>query len=198
MTRQILPKQEIFLLSAIVLFLCGCFDSFNREPVSKQTIQVQEFEVSETIYKTEGWPDHIFERIYIANNNGETVELGRYSNEGDAGIDSTTPPIVQNGRLVVFSSAYVFILESDSNSIEFFPYAAEGWSGYAQTHRLNGHYDYIATDFWESGSSWLIAYDCVFCQDGKPEKLLFYSDDQGKSFTLCQPTAQDRICLANS
>ncbi|MEM9776358.1 MAG: hypothetical protein AAF902_17410 [Chloroflexota bacterium] len=199
MIKQIFPKQEIFFFVVIISLLSGCFEPFNQELVSTQTIQVPPYKVTEVINRIDAWPDPVFERRYAFDfedtNFSHYYFLGRYTNEGSEGI--TIQPMVVDLKLIVFSTSYVFVMDPGGPPIELNPYEAEGWSEYAQTHQLNGHYDYIATDFWESGSNWLIAYDCVFCQDGKPEKLLFYSNDEGKSFTLCRPSVHDQLCLDN-
>jgi hypothetical protein len=155
---------------------------------------VGDFQIKETIYRIEGFPARQFERFYEAINNGDAVDLGSFEDESDIGIVNN--PIVHNNQLVVFSSAHVFFWQPGRKPVHFSPYEAAGWYEYSQIDQLNGHYDYLASDVWSHNGQLLLRYECDFCGIGKPEKLLFYSLDDGRTFDICQsPTPDDLSCL---
>ena len=184
------PKLEIICFCFILTLLSSCLDAFNREKVSEQTTQVRDYEIEERIYHTADWPDHRYERIYrVSHNGGSWVSLGSFEDESQTGM--VHDPIVLNDRLFVFSSAHVFIWRPGAEPIQFYPFEAAGWQDYSQEHGLNGHYDYLAESAWVEGDRWFIQYECVSCQNGKPNDLLFYSPDGGEQFDICVPSAAE-------
>ena len=142
---------------------------------------MQNFEIEEAIYHTADWPDHRYKRVYrVSHNGGASIALGEFEDESQTGI--VHAPIVLDERLIVFSSAHVFIWRPGEEPIHFNPFAAAGWYEYSQEHGLNGHYDYLAESAWVEDGRWTIRYKCVWC-DGRLEQLYFYSED-GVTFVI--------------
>lgn len=145
--------------------------------------------MEEVIYRTDGFPDARFERLYAASSGNVSLSLGGFEDESPTGI--VHDPIVQNNRLIVFSSAHVFLWRPGEEPIQFNPFEAEGWYEYAQQGQLNGHYDYLAKAVWENDEQTMLEYECDSCGGGKPETLIFFSLDTGQTFDICLAPAPD-------
>ena len=178
--------KQFFFFSFFFL-LAGCFSEFTRTQVFAKTFDVDGYMVEEVIYREDGFPDFTFERVYRVRNGRSWTSLGSFSNESQDGI--TVLPEWVDGRLVVYSSAHLFIWQPDSEPLHFSPFDADGWVAFSEqfgTFGINGHYDVLAQDFWIEEGVWFIEYNCVRCQGGKPESILFTSDDAGQTFDINQ------------
>ena len=184
-------------LAIIGLFSFLLLPSLTVQPIVDQSYSVGRYAVREKIYQNGGgWPDHRYERIYTLQDGWQQIELARFENESKDGIEVFAPKVLDEW-VVVFSANRLILWKSGSQAIVFTPYQAVGWREYAE-QRLggaNGHYDYYARDFGIVGDRWLLEYGCArqFCRLGDnnqplPDKLIFFSDDQGRTFHIQSST----------
>lgn len=168
-----------------MLGLSGCFAEFTTERIAQNSYRVGEYEVVETIYRSDSFPDAVFERVIEVGYGRSTTRIGTYKNESSEGI--TISPELVDGWLAIYSSSHLFLWQPDKDVNHFMPYDVDGWQAYADEFipfNLNGHYDYRVTRFWIENGRWLIAYECTYCQDTQPAALLFTSTDEGKTFAI--------------
>ncbi len=197
--RYRLAHQTLWQLLIIGLIFnsTACLMNFTRTLESSQHFRVEggtvggamggkvvpeEVVVEEQIYREESFPDPRYERIYRVQTGARTVELGRYTDEGRAGM--TTPPLFVADWLVVMSGAHIFFWQPDEAMRHFYPYTAPDWIDYADPQQLNGHYDYAATNVQITGDDWWITYTCTACLANHPALICFVSTDGGQTFRL--------------
>lgn len=175
-------RPFIFIL---LLGLTGCFARIMSEQISETSYVVGQYEVVETIYKEDGFPDHVFERVIAVKDGRSTIAIGTYKDESQEGI-TISPELVEDW-LVIYSSSHLLLWQPDEDTHHFMPYDAAGWLEYSdqfQPSGLNGHYDYRAARFWVENGRWFIQYNCTTCHDTIPASLLFTSDDAGETYAL--------------
>lgn len=168
------------LLIGITFSSAACFMDFARTLESSQRVTVGGIAIEEQIYRQESFPDSRYERIYRVQTDEQRFELGRYTDEGTAGM--TTPPLFVKDWLAVMSGAHIFFWQPDEETRHFYPYTAPDWIDYADAQQLNGHYDYAATNVQITGDNWWITYTCTACLANHPALIRFVSRDGGQTF----------------
>lgn len=183
-------KRRLHLLlvaiSAFILLLTACIDSFSAEPISEKSYEIEGYVVEEKVYHTADFPDHVYERRYRVKNGSRWVNIGHFDDESSYGILHN--PEWVDGYLAIYSASHLFLWQPDGAVVHFTPYDAENWNTYADSFSsryINGHYDVEANEFRIEDGQWLIEYACrVGCPDGAPATIQFNSDDEGETFTI--------------
>ncbi len=200
-----LPKLNILVAvvlgTAVALFIGGItlfplllfsFGDILSEPIVDRTYLVKKYRIRERVYHRSNWPDNVYERIYTLENGWQSIELGKFQNEDNLGIESEkVAPKLVGEWLAIFSANRIFLWKPESKSLEFEPFQAQGWTEYAENFdSINGHYDYQSANFSTHGDRWLLEYRCrQNCADpvtnrSKPAKIVFVSSDRGKTFQI--------------
>ncbi len=164
----------------IIITLSGCLAALTTELVEEHKYIVGSYEIKETIYREDSFPDAQYKRVYAVGNK----KIGSYSDESSAGI--TIPPEMVGEWLAIYSSSHLFLWQPDEEVRQFNPYQADGFIEYSDQFQfgLNGHYEYQVTAFWMENGRWFINYDEQYHQKDHPPTLLFTSDDEGISYTI--------------
>lgn len=173
--------------------LISALDPAKFTPIVDRSYSAGDYQIREKIYRrSNGWTDPRYERVYVLQSSNKNIELGRFENEDDQGIDQTiAAPETVGEWIVVYSANRTLLWQSGRSPIEFEPFRAANWDEIgSQKMGINGHYDYYARDFWIEGDRWWFEYICATqpCLGNAarplPETLRFFSDDHGQTFYL--------------
>lgn len=180
--KSVIKIAMMFVALCSAMTIAGCGFDVDVTLVSQQSWKVGDVTVTEQIDCWAGFPDHRYKRSYTVRANGDTIEIGQYEDESSRGVSEA--PEFSDGRLIVMSGSHVFVWSPDEAVTMFNLFTVDGWVEYSRSMRINGCYDYNATDVQLSGKQWDIRYDRVGNHQELPNELHCRSKDGGKLFQL--------------
>jgi len=167
---------------SVGMLLAGCDDSYL--PVTAQSWSVRDCEVHETIQQSKNnWPDACCLRTYRLTRDGRTLAVGSYENESAAGV--TQKPYSVDGYVLIPTSCYVYRIGPDNRVDEFYPWKADKFLSFSESHGINGHYDYSIETVEKVDNAWRLTYAVNLGLNGqRPKFIRFRTTDDWQSFQI--------------
>ena len=182
----------VAITASALCLTCGCDFGFERSVVSDQTWDVGDCKVREKIVRVDAIPDAEFERTYWLIKNGRELLVGRYNNESSMGV--VKEPYAVEDCIVIPSSCYIYLVESDNRISVFVPFKADQWWSFAEPRGINGHYDYHVDTVRKTAGTWRLSYALESgLNGGRPPVIHFVTKDNWQSFQVeTQEHEQDK------